>query len=446
MAAGQNPNTAYDLLAQHGKELVAEFGGSSCERIAQGFGTIPAPCVRVCLPDRIEILLIASEAYPGTPPIALATVAGHGTEQLPLEWDVTAPAATRLARAFARHFVPPGPYRRVFGPTAMLPLTCDPGKAKAAGWPGFFSGAELQAGRVGGSLFQRSQGILNQTLAERSVFVVGLGSGGSYVASQLARVGVGKVYLLDPETVEASNLARTTYTVADIGLNKAEVLTKQLLNINPAMEIVPHACELADLGADELKRIVLSCDLILPLTDDPKAQSVLNHFAYHGGKPALFASIYRGAQGGEVILSLPEATPCYQCSTAQRRAVGDQVDVEVDYGTQRLVGEIALGADIQHIDSATVKLALSLLLKDCPDASLGRFAMDAVGRSFSYLVMSTVPDYWIFPHIFGDTQGQYGYQSAWLSPTRDERCSVCGAMDARTNPADFPLRPLRRGS
>ena len=91
--------------------------------------------------------------------------------------------------------------------------------------------------------------------------------------------------ILDPEVVEASNLARTTYSVADIGMNKADVLTKQLLNINPAIEVVPYVCELADLGTDGLKNIVLASDLILPLTDDPKAQSVINHFSYYLGKP-----------------------------------------------------------------------------------------------------------------------------------------------------------------
>ena len=36
---------------------------------------------------------------------------------------------------------------------------------------------------------------------------------------------------------------------------------------------------------------------------------MVNHFAYHGRKPALFIGLYEGAKGGEVILSIPDKTP-----------------------------------------------------------------------------------------------------------------------------------------
>jgi hypothetical protein len=445
-ACTERLSPAYDALSRDCEALVALFACGTTDRISEKFGNICAPSVRVRLPEGIELILIASEAYPGTPPIVLATVESQATEQIHLEWDVTAAANARLATAFSRHFVPPGPFHRVYGPSTSLPLTSDSERARAAGWPAFFSSAHIESDRISDSLFKRSQGILDRELQRCSVLVVGLGSGGSYVATQLARVGVGRIYIVDPDVVEASNLARTTYSVADIGMNKADVLMKQLININPSIEVVSHVCELADLGAGELRRIILASDLILPLTDDPKAQSVINHFSYYLGKPAVFASIYRGAHGGEVILSIPNVTPCYQCSTAQRRSVGQSVDPDADYGTQRLVGEIALGADIQHIDSATTKIALSLLLRECPDAALRKFVSGAIERGFTYLTMSTVPDYWFYPHIFRDTPGQYGYQSAWLSPFKDATCAVCGEQENRTDPAEFPLRRVRRAT
>jgi len=61
------------------------------------------------------------------------------------------------------------------------------------------------------ALFARSAGILSEQLLEKSVMVVGLGSGGSYVTECLARSGVGRFVLLDGECVEADNLCRTTY-------------------------------------------------------------------------------------------------------------------------------------------------------------------------------------------------------------------------------------------
>ena len=122
-STSERPTSAYDALSRDCEALVTIFGCGSSERIAEGFGAISTPCVCIRLPERIELLLIASEAYPGTPPIVLTTVDSQATEQIHLEWDVSAPANMRLATAFSRHFVPPGPFRRVYGPSVSLPLT-----------------------------------------------------------------------------------------------------------------------------------------------------------------------------------------------------------------------------------------------------------------------------------------------------------------------------------
>jgi hypothetical protein len=153
--------------------------------------------------------------------------------------------------------------------------------------------------------------------------------------------------------------------------------------------------------------------------------------------------MYAGAQGGEVILSLPEHTPCYQCATSTRHEMEQEtatVSAATDYGTGRLTGEIALSADIQHVSSAAVKMALTLLTPYSAEANIKNFLDRAIENQMTYLTLSMVPDYWFYPAIFGETSGQYAYQSIWLTPTRRTDCAVCGDQEHRESPTETPLR------
>lgn len=105
------------------------------------------------------------------------------------------------------------------------------------------------------------------------------------------------------------------------------------------------------------------------------------------------------------------------------------------------MGEPALGADIQHVASAAVKLALSLLL---PRGRVGAVAEGAVADGTPYLTLSTVPRYWFYPQLFRDVPGQGAYQAVWLSPVRAPDCPVCGDPADRIDPLTVPLRAPTR--
>src|ERR1051326_1284134 len=73
--------------------------------------------------------------------------------------------------------------------------------------------------------------------------VVCVGSGGiiSHIAPTLCRKGIGKITLLDRDVVEASNLNRQHFYVADIGKNKAVALARNLeRECISATEIIGH--------------------------------------------------------------------------------------------------------------------------------------------------------------------------------------------------------------
>lgn len=81
-----------------------------------------------------------------------------------------------------------------------------------------------------------------QTLAGAAVYVFGLGAVGSYCTEALARCGVGRLRLVDFDTVKPSNINRQLLALhSTVGVPKAELAAMRVRDINP--EAVVEACQ-----------------------------------------------------------------------------------------------------------------------------------------------------------------------------------------------------------
>lgn len=79
-------------------------------------------------------------------------------------------------------------------------------------------------------------------LKESTVAVFGLGGVGSWCAEALCRAGVGRLVLIDQDTVGQSNINRQLCALnSTVGLSKAEVMASRLRDINPEGEFIPIA-------------------------------------------------------------------------------------------------------------------------------------------------------------------------------------------------------------
>ncbi len=75
-------------------------------------------------------------------------------------------------------------------------------------------------------------------LAAKHVMVVGLGGVGGYAAEAIARVGVGRMTIVDHEPVSPSNCNRQLAALqSTIGKPKVEVMAQRLLDINPDLNL-----------------------------------------------------------------------------------------------------------------------------------------------------------------------------------------------------------------
>ena len=75
-------------------------------------------------------------------------------------------------------------------------------------------------------------------LRNASVAVIGLGGVGAYAAEMIARAGVGKMLILDSDTVSDTNRNRQLLALTStIGKSKAQQMASRLLDINPELEL-----------------------------------------------------------------------------------------------------------------------------------------------------------------------------------------------------------------
>ncbi len=78
-----------------------------------------------------------------------------------------------------------------------------------------------------------------ERLRRASVAIFGIGGVGSFAAEALARAGVGRLLLVDPDAVAESNLNRQLIALhSTIGRNKAEVMRERILDINPDADVI----------------------------------------------------------------------------------------------------------------------------------------------------------------------------------------------------------------
>ena len=92
--------------------------------------------------------------------------------------------------------------------------------------------------------FARSEALLGAEALARlkaaHVLVVGVGGVGSWCAEALVRTGLGRITLVDDDTVAESNLNRQCPALAaTVGRTKVEAMAERLRAINPSCEVVP---------------------------------------------------------------------------------------------------------------------------------------------------------------------------------------------------------------
>jgi molybdopterin/thiamine biosynthesis adenylyltransferase len=125
-----------------------------------------------------------------------------------------------------------------------------------------------------------------QRILNAHALIIGAGGLGSPAALYLASAGVGKITLVDDDTVDFTNLQRQIlHTQARVGMAKAESGKQALSAINPDIEIIPLQQRLSGAALDTL---VASADIVLDCTDNFATRHAINRACVHHRKPLGF--------------------------------------------------------------------------------------------------------------------------------------------------------------
>ena len=93
---------------------------------------------------------------------------------------------------------------------------------------------------------------VHEKIKGATVGIAGLGGLGSAIAVALARIGVGRLILVDFDIVEPSNLNRQQYFIDQLGMAKSEALEANLKRINPYVQYDVHCVRVTPENIDGL--------------------------------------------------------------------------------------------------------------------------------------------------------------------------------------------------
>ena len=161
-----------------------------------------------------------------------------------------------------------------------------------------------------------------QALLDARVLVIGAGGLGSPAAMYLASAGVGKLTLVDDDTVDLTNLQRQIAHVTErVGQPKAASARITLHAINPDIDVVALQERVDDARLAEL---VAESTVVLDCTDNFATRHAVNRACVARRVPLVSGAVIRF--DGQVSVFDPRSgtQPCYSCLFPQDQQFSDE--------------------------------------------------------------------------------------------------------------------------
>ncbi len=236
-----------------------------------------------------------------------------------------------------------------------------------------------------------------QRLKAGSALVVGAGGLGSPALLYLAAAGVGRIGIVEFDSVDESNLQRQIlYGTSDIGRPKIEAARARIADVNPLVAREPHAVRL---DAANVIDLVSRYDVVIDGTDNFAARYLVNDACVITRRPNVYGSVFRFE--GQVSVFAAKDGPCYRCLHPEPPAPGvipGCSEAGVLGVLPGLVGTIQASEAIKLIARLGEPLIGRLLL------------IDALGPRFREIRLP-----------------------------RDPECPVCGTSPTITSPIEYTL-------
>lgn len=143
------------------------------------------------------------------------------------------------------------------------------------------------------------------------VGIIGAGGIGSPVIQYLAAAGVGRLRVIDDDTVALSNLQRQTlYTTRDVGATKVAMAANAVQRLNPDVRVEAVAERIDVVNAP---RLLAGVDVVIDGSDNFATRLAVADAARHAHVPLVSAAVgqFEGLLG--VFRGWEADKPCYRC-------------------------------------------------------------------------------------------------------------------------------------
>jgi molybdopterin/thiamine biosynthesis adenylyltransferase len=301
----------------------------------------------------------------------------------------------------------------------------------------------------------RRAGILETAiLKDKTVLFIGLGTGGSHVAVELAKCGVGRFLLVDPDRLSVGNVVRHPGGISQVGRLKVNVTRDLVLEKNPKARVDVYAIEANFDNREKLAEMIRAADVVIGGTDNQQSKLLINELCVAANVTALYGGASRRAQAGRILRVYPKRSLCYQCFVVAKPDDASDVEISstpdadaVAYSDRPVAVEPGLSVDVLPIANMLAKLALHELVADT-SSTLNRLKPDFAAPW--YLWVNRVEpgtQYSDWPPLSDSIDEMTICRWYGISIERDTDCPVCGdflaglAAHYGLDPAKLPALP-----
>ncbi len=262
-------------------------------------------------------------------------------------------------------------------------------------------------------------------LREAKVAIIGCGSIGGSVAVKLAQAGLGRIILVDPDTLASANIGRHSLGARSVGQSKAKSLATVIKADYPHIASVEaHYSRWEDL-VQQNSDILTSCDLIVSAVGNWNVEGALNEWQLSNNRqpPIVYGWTEPHACAGHAV-AVTSTGGCLQCGFADSGEPSLQVTEWSEESAQ--VQEPACGAVYQpygpialtHVEGLISELVLDCILGTVSASGhriwvARKSALEAVGGAWSCEWTRTCPD---------RQQGGFFEERPWPSRTNCPSC------------------------
>ncbi|MBI5066290.1 ThiF family adenylyltransferase [Candidatus Woesearchaeota archaeon] len=162
--------------------------------------------------------------------------------------------------------------------------------------------------------------IKETSLKEKKVLVVGAGALGNFVSLGLALADIGKIEILDFDTVESTNLNRQLLFYDSVGQKKSKALASKLQEINPEIKVKGIDGKLDEDYEEHFKNN--PPDLIIDCVDSFGTRALVNYFAVKYKIPLISGGTNPSA--GQVVVYKPGESACLDCKLSVDKALAKE--------------------------------------------------------------------------------------------------------------------------